>query len=226
MRQDTCHFLVIEKGEPYKKGERIQLNFNNILIGRPWKMNRPDIAFESLYISRKHAQVIRNGAGFLIEDLQSKHGTRINGVDIDPNRPHEIKEGDEISLAKGLVTMVYKVVRDFEDRTITLTNIFPNGLGHIEVNPDKREVRIEGAPLNFSGKERDLFLLLYRNVNKAISYDEIKTELWPERKTENDAVPDVGSDEINALVYRLRKRLGGHGQKIVTVARYGVLLEL
>ncbi|WP_027416898.1 hypothetical protein [Aneurinibacillus terranovensis] len=42
----------------------------------------------------------------------------------------------------------------------------------------------------------------------------------PERMMgEHQGIPDVGRDEINALVYRLRKRLGKYGEKIVIVPR-------
>jgi len=228
MNWDTRHFLIIDKGEPYKKGEWLPLNSKETLIGRSWNMNKPGIAFENLFISRKHALVTWNGENFLIEDLQSKHGTQINGIELEPNRPQRINDGDEISLAKGVATMVFKAIRNFDDRTITLnlTNLIPNDLEVFAINLDRREVRIAGRVLNFSGKERDLLRLLYRNRNKAVSYEEIKTALWPERRVGNDTVPDVGNDEITALVYRLRKRLGRQGQKIVTVARYGVLLEM
>ena len=224
MKLDTFHFLLIDKGDPYTKGDRLQLNSKDTLIGRSCNTDRPDIAFDSLYVSRKHAVVTWDGDSLVIRDLGSKHGTQINGIEIKPDHPAAISNGDQINLAKGMVTMTYKLNTDFDDRTITMTNVFPRTPEALAIDIDRREVRLEGVLLNFFGKERDLLLMLYRNRNKAVSYDEIKTELWPERQP-NDTVPDVGNEEINALVYRLRKRLGKHGQKIITIARFGVLLE-
>ncbi|MHB9093815.1 MAG: FHA domain-containing protein [Eubacteriales bacterium] len=219
------HFLLIDKGTPHRKGDRLQLDAGDILLGRFSKTDKPDIAFDSLYVSRKHALLTWCGEGFFIIDLESKHGTQINGAELEPNRPIKIKHGDQISLSHDMALMTYAVSSDFDDRTITLANVFAKNHEAISIDLDRMEVRLEGALLNFSGKERDLLLMLYRNRNKAISYDEIKIELWPERRLDNNATPDVGNDEILALVYRLRKRLGKHGQKIVTVARYGVILE-
>lgn len=228
MNTDTRHFLVIDKGEPYKTGESIQLSSKETLIGRPCNINKPEIPFASYFISRRHALLTWNGEGFQIEDLQSKHGTQINGVELEANRPCQLKDGDEINLAKGMVTMVYKASSDTNEFTLTLnlTNVFSTDRSVFLINPDRQEVRVDGTILNFSGKERDLIMLLHRNRNKAVSYEEIKIELWPERRVDDANLPDVGSDEINALVYRLRKRLGKYGQKVVTIARYGVLLEI
>lgn len=225
MKADLCHFLIIDKGDPYRKSERIQLQAGDALIGRAWKTSMPDIVFDCLFISRRHAIVRWTGAGYLLEDLQSKHGTQINGIALEPNRTYRLNDGDQITLARGMVTMAYKQGSDFDDRTITLTNIFHQTADVITIDLDRREVRIAGEVLSFSGKERDLLLLLYRNKNKAVSYEAIKSELWPERSIDPDTIPDVGNEEINALVYRLRKRLGKYGNKIVTVTRYGIILE-
>jgi len=225
VQHSACHFLIIEKGDSYTKGERIPLNCTDLVIGRSWKADRPDVAFDSLYVSRRHAQVIWDGAGYLIRDLASKHGTCINGTPVNPEQSHRLEGGDQIGLAGGLVIMTYKIVTDFDDRTITMTHLFSKAVEAFEINLDTREVCIEGIPLKFFGKERDLLFTLYRCPNKAVSYDEIKKELWPERLLDGGSVPDVENSEVTALIYRLRKRLGKYGSRIVTVARYGVFLK-
>lgn len=86
---------------------------------------------------------------------------------------------------------------------------------------------IDGCPLLLSGKHTELLIMLYQKRNQAVSYDEIKVKIWPERITdESQKAPDVGRDEINALIYRLRKKLGSYGERIVTVSRYGYMLDL
>lgn len=225
MNPGIAHFLIIEKGEPHKMVDRIQLKSESILIGRSSANDKPDIVFDSPYVSRKHANLTLKADSLLIEDLNSKHGTAVNGIGVGPNQPYSVNDGDQIVIARGIVVMTYKVTREFEDRTITMTNIFPKSIGPLVIDLDKREVSVEGQPLNFSGKEKDLLLMLYCNRNRAVSYDEIKDVLWPERKIDGQSVPDVGNDEINALVYRLRKRLGRGADHIVTVPRYGIILK-
>lgn len=226
MNQYANHYLIIEKGEPRNKLKRIQIESERIVIGRPYAGEKPDIEFDSPYVSRKHAAITFNGESFVIEDLNSKHGTQINGVEIKPNHPQPINHDDQIVIARGIVVLIYKVLKEFDDRTITMTNIFSNPVGLISIDLDKRKVSVEGQTLNFSGKEKELLLLLYCSRNKAVSYDEIREGLWPERKIDGEAIPEVGNDEINALVYRLRKRLGKGAEQVITVPRYGIMLKM
>lgn len=219
------HYLVFEKGETPNKINRIRLDSENMLIGRSSVTDKPDIIFDSPYVSRKHAALRLNGDSLVIEDLNSKHGTQVNSVEIKPHQPQPVSHGDQITIARGIVILTYKVIRDFDDRTITMTNIFHKASGLITVEPDKRKVSVEGQTISFSGKEKDLLLMLYCNSNKAVSYDDIKEALWPERKINAESVPDVGNDEINALVYRLRKRLGKGAEQVITIPRYGIMLK-
>jgi adenylate cyclase len=38
-----------------------------------------DIAFDSPYLSRKHAEIIRDGDGWILQDMGSRHGVAVNG---------------------------------------------------------------------------------------------------------------------------------------------------
>ncbi len=222
---EYCHFLVVESGDPYKKGDRIHLIEQNMTLGRSWDMESPEIAFSSSYVSRKHAVITYNDGRYYISDLNSKHGTRLNGKDIDPDLPYELNKGDCIELVKGMVTLIYRHEIDF-DKTITLTQLLPKEASGISVDVNRREIMLDGNPVSISGKERELLVLLYEHKNTAVSYDQIKVKLWPERILTADGIPDVGNDEINALVYRLRKRLGDYGRIIVTIAKYGFILDM
>lgn len=222
---EYCHFLVIERGDPFKKGDRIQLTEHNIALGRTWDLESPEIAFSSSYVSRKHAVITYNEGRYYISDLESKHGTRLNGEDIDSGRPYELNKGDCIELVKGMVTLIYRHEIDF-DKTITLTHILPEEAIGVSVDVSRREITLDGKQKNIPGKERELLVLLYEHRNIAVSYDQIKLKLWPERVLTAEGVPDVGNDEINALVYRLRKRLGDYGRIIVTIAKYGFILNM
>ena len=59
-------------------------------------------------VSRRHARVIREGRQFFLEDLNSKNGTRINGVTLDPFEPQSITPGDEIHLGAMAVLSVQR----------------------------------------------------------------------------------------------------------------------
>ncbi|MFJ7698790.1 helix-turn-helix domain-containing protein [Lysinibacillus fusiformis] len=75
-------------------------------------------------------------------------------------------------------------------------------------------------------KDTGLFWLLHKKRGCTVSYDEIKINVWPERILHKSEKPDVRREEINMLVYRLRKKLGKYGQSIVSVPRYGYMLDI
>jgi DNA-binding winged helix-turn-helix (wHTH) protein len=224
--------LIVEKGEPYEIGNTIELQNREILLGRSWNTGQPDISLTSLYVSRKHALISFDNNRYLITDLMSKHGTQVNNCEIVQNQPHILRHGDRINLAKGTAIFVfYNPAESESDETVELCTALPNvpqpSDKGLSFNLERREISIDGIPLILSGKDIDLLTLLYQNLNKAVSINEIKTVVWPERILDSfDTIPDVGSEEITALVYRLRRRLEKYGHCIVSVPRFGYMLDL
>lgn len=49
-------------------------------------------------VSRLHAAIQRQNGEVAIIDLGSSNGTRVNGVDLLPNRPQPLNDGDEVEL--------------------------------------------------------------------------------------------------------------------------------
>ncbi|MBN2419119.1 MAG: FHA domain-containing protein, partial [Deltaproteobacteria bacterium] len=75
-----------------------------VFCGRSPKMN--DIAILELAVSRKHFKVFKIGKSYFVEDLNSKHGTRVNGKPIDPGEGFQINEGDLISVGNTVMQLV------------------------------------------------------------------------------------------------------------------------
>lgn len=233
-------FLVIEKGEPFQYNDTIVISKKEYVLGRKWKDHDPDISFSSLYISRKHAVISYIDNQYVIVDLNSKSGTQVNGQPVS-NKPRVLKDGDRINLAMEEAVMVFHNTyeKDLEhtlelklpliadaERLLSDKQTVEKTQG-LFIHLGRREVLIDGLPLFLSGKDVDLLMFLYEQRNQAVSYDDIKIRIWPERLTHTSGeVPDVGRDEVNALVYRLRKKLGKYGQCIVTIPRYGYMLDL
>lgn len=227
-------YLVIEKGDPGQEGSVIQLTQQEYLIGRRWQNNQPDIAFSSQVISRRHAVISRQGHEFRIVDLRSKHGTEVNGVPL-ADAPRLLQDGDRITLAKGAVVLSFNNLLSAPAGDLGITQelklppaaVEPGSSAGLVIHLERREILLDGQPLLMSGKDMELLLLLYQRVNQAVGYEEIKRRIWPERIAEsNGQVPDVGRDEISALVYRLRQKLGRYGERIRTIPRYGYMLDL
>ncbi|RAP25824.1 hypothetical protein C2W64_02298 [Brevibacillus laterosporus] len=235
-------YLFIKKGDSNQTTVKKFITETECTIGRRGATYQPDLSFTSLFISRQHAVIRQERDQYVLYDLNSKHGTEVNGQPLQ-NAPHLLQYGDRITLAKGEAEFIFftlenelDVTREFirplvatkdqvaEQIEMTPVNTVVKGL---TINVERREILLDGVRLYLSGKDIDLLMLMYERVNQAVSYDEMKVHVWPERtSTEVDGLPDVGRAEINALVYRLRKRLGEYGDKIITIPRYGYMLDL
>ncbi|MFG3612991.1 FHA domain-containing protein [Rummeliibacillus stabekisii] len=229
--QNQDGYLSINQGETLIKQERIPIGHNdNIILGRVWKDLIPDVPFTSQYVSRKHALIGIEDDHYFIVDLMSKHGTQINNTTIEKNKPVLLQNGDIISLAKGTAVLTFYC---YPDSILDATLEFPAAATEhshdtkgISLNTARREILIDGVQIYLTSKDTGLLWLLYQSNGTAVSYDEIKITVWPERISLQNALPDVGREEINTLVYRLRKKLGKYGQYIISVPRYGYMLDL
>ena len=80
----------------------VQLTRDVTVIGRS---AQTDIPLADDNASRRHCQVRKWAGKFLVEDLQSKNGTFVNGDKIAKERP--LSDGDLIAV--GDTTIVFKV---------------------------------------------------------------------------------------------------------------------
>jgi pSer/pThr/pTyr-binding forkhead associated (FHA) protein len=84
-----------------------------MLLGRASEAEeyRPDFDMtfydDGGYVSRRHAQIIKDGAGYLISDLGSSNGTLLNGYPLLPNRSYRLRNGDRFKV--GLVVIEFRV---------------------------------------------------------------------------------------------------------------------
>jgi len=86
------------------------LDKETILIGRE---DDVDIVIDNPSVSRKHAQIRKEGPGWVVEDLGSSNGTFLHGEKITSAKP--VKEGDEIGFGKFSVVFG-KAVGDAVDQ--------------------------------------------------------------------------------------------------------------
>ncbi|MGI6434918.1 MAG: FHA domain-containing protein [Syntrophomonadaceae bacterium] len=225
----TRFFIKIKNGSPYETNTDIYLPVGQLLIGRPWDSHQPDIGFTSEYISKRHALLSCYEGPLQLTDLNSKHGTLLNGIKLVPHRASPLRNGDTISLAhNSAVFTLHEYYTTPQEHTVEIlsTNRMDSPDSGLVIDCTRREVRCQGELLALHGKEADLLMLLYKHRNRAVSYDEIKNHIWPERICPSTTLADVGNEEINALIYRLRKRLNSFSCKVINIPRYGYRLDL
>ena len=76
------------------EGEAIALDVDVLTIGRS---PHSDLFLDDVTVSRHHARVLRDEAGFLVEDLNSLNGTYVNRKRIERQR---LFDGDELQIGK------------------------------------------------------------------------------------------------------------------------------
>jgi hypothetical protein len=62
-----------------------------------------DIVLSDQNVSRRHAEVRPSGGSWIVKDLGSTNGVKVNGQRVDPARPQSLKRGDTIELGTSSV---------------------------------------------------------------------------------------------------------------------------
>jgi DNA-binding response OmpR family regulator len=182
-------------------------------IGR-WEDN--DVVVDDRWVSRYHAQIHRQGEQYVIEDLQSKNGTFVNGRRI--ATPTVLADGDEIQVIPlSALTFVG------HGSTAPLPpELQTPGL---ELDVEGRQVRVRGRPLSppLSRAQFMFLTLLAEQPGRVYSRDEVIAAVWPDDQAEG-----ISDEAIDALVRRVRlrlRKLDPDHEYIVTVRGYGFRLE-
>jgi DNA-binding winged helix-turn-helix (wHTH) protein len=81
--------------------ETFSLTVDEVFIGRK---SDADVVLANPYVSRHHARLVKSDQGYKIVDLESSHGTFLNGTRI---AEQELQSGDRISLGQDRVELVY-----------------------------------------------------------------------------------------------------------------------
>jgi FHA domain-containing protein len=83
-------------------GKRLVVPAAGAIIGRS---RDSDIVLDDSNVSRRHAEISPSGQSWLIQDLGSTNGVRVNGRQV--NGPHPLESGDRVEL--GTVTIGFEV---------------------------------------------------------------------------------------------------------------------
>jgi pSer/pThr/pTyr-binding forkhead associated (FHA) protein len=90
-----------------------ELDQDSYIIGRE---AGAEIVIEDPQVSRRHAQLTRQGTSYLIEDIGSTNGTYVNGKRV--TAPVLLSNGDMIGLADTVVLVVQAPVVAGDDTTV------------------------------------------------------------------------------------------------------------
>jgi phosphoserine phosphatase RsbU/P len=86
---------ILKKVTGNPAGQHIELNRDTIVIGRAPEC---DIVLDPFGVSRRHAEIRRDGEKFYLVDLGSRNKTKLNDTEISPQQNHVLKQGDRINI--------------------------------------------------------------------------------------------------------------------------------
>lgn len=202
--------LVVIRGYPHDEGALLTLDRPNFILGRRDAEWTPDIGFDNAYVSRRHAEIACENGICRVTDFDSKHGTEVNGIRLTPFEPVILRASDIVAFSKGAVCLAFSD-RGWEE-TMELDLGRDAALALAETNdvaldPIRQVLTVRGTPFPFTEKEFKCVELLLRRERRFVGKEEIARYVWPER-TGEDGTPAAGAEEINSLLYRIRKKTG------------------
>ena len=200
-------------------GQRWMLR-NRLIVGRD---SICDIIIPSRQVSRQHARFTLSPRGVILEDMQSKNGTHLNGKMIEDKTM--LQDGDvvQIALAQQFIflssdaTLPLEMFETFEVQPVTP--------GRLRFEKRARQVWIGDEEVSppLSVSQYRLLEILYEHEGRVVPRTEVIARIWGV-----DNAVEVSEQAFDALVRRLRDRLATldpHHAYIVTVRGHGLRLE-
>lgn len=186
-----------------------------------------DILIPNPQVSRQHAQFQKTPGGVILEDLNSKNGTFLNGKKV--WEAVLLKDGDVIQIA-----LAQEFLYLSNDATIPLdTSDFPDLLSQqqataarLRLDPDSRRVWVHDREVSppLSSLQFDLLEIMARQEGQVIPREELIVSVWGEMEAAG-----VTDQALDALVRRTRERLESADpdhEYIVTIRGQGFRLDL
>jgi hypothetical protein len=93
-RADSAKLVMLEKGRPAKV---FDIGKDRVVIGR---LPESDVPVSDPGVSRRHAEVRREDASYILVDLGSTNGTKVNEA---PIGERELEEGDRITIGRTVL---------------------------------------------------------------------------------------------------------------------------
>src|SRR5581483_6857209 len=92
-------------------GQIIELTNDLTVIGRSPECQ---IVLDPNGVSRRHAEIRREGDAYFLADLRSRNLTKVNNLRVDPERPHRLRPGDKINICD--VELAYYLTQPAEEK--------------------------------------------------------------------------------------------------------------
>lgn len=205
--------LLIAQAGPLE-GQRWKIK-STMILGRD---SDCDIIIPMRQVSRHHTRLYPGPDGAIIEDLDSKNGTYVNGSLV--QEPVTLKDGDElqISLAQHFIYLSSDATMPLEGLPLEIQK------RRLRVDVAARRVWVMDEEIEppLSASQFNLLQVLYQQTGEVVSRPDVVEAVW------GRAASGVTEQALDALVRRLRDRLAEIDPTwdyIVTVRGHGLRLD-
>ncbi len=216
MQNEANAILIVEEGE--ETGRTFNLGPEGIVIGRG-EPAPGRIAFTNPFISRRHAEINYSEGCFVLRDLGSTNGTKVNGQELGKLAAYPLEDSDIIELAQGVAMLRFR----YSESTIKLDRdkLQKMATRGVIVDEEARDIWVDGQKLapTLALRDFELLALLCRNRGKACSKEDIACKAWSDEF--------VTDEQIEQSIHRIRKRIEpdpSNPQRIITLRGYGYKL--
>jgi len=177
-----------------QKGKILSIEYTTFVIGRDQDCN---LFFDIESVSRRHAQIQRQGRRHYIHDLDSLNGTFVNGVRITGSQV--LEHDDEIQIGSS-VLLLFCDPNATKSDSLTKQALLSRG---VSIDKKSKQVMVRLLKLEPPLKALQFRLLSYfvDHAGEIVTRDDIAQHLWPDHKG------GVTEDQIYSQVSRLRQRL-------------------
>lgn len=196
------------------EGQRWQVKAD-ILLGRD---SECDIVIPLRQVSRHHARISPTAEGVLLEDLDSKNGTYLNGALI--KERELLVDGDvlQISLAQHFIFLSSDATMPLEGLPLEMIK------RRLRVDIGARRIWVMDVEVDppLSASQFNLLQVLFEQPGEVVSRPKVIDAVW------SQAAEGVSEQALDALVRRLRDRLAEidpDWEYVVTVRGHGLRLD-
>ncbi|MFW5713046.1 MAG: FHA domain-containing protein [Brevefilum sp.] len=205
--------LLIAQTGPLE-GQRWKIK-SELILGRD---SDCDIIIPLRQVSRHNTRIYLSPDGAIVEDLDSKNGTYVNGQIV--QEPVTLTDGDElqISFAQHFIYLSSDATMPLEGLLLEMHT------RRLQMDIAARRVWVAGQELDppLSASQFNMLQVLYEQTGEVVTRPEIIEAVW------GKAAEGVTEQALDALVRRLRDRLAGVDpghEYIVTVRGHGLRLN-
>lgn len=210
MDQSGAFKLILVNDLSGAPSQEFELVKPEIVIGRDEGV---ELHIASPAVSRRHARLMREGEGYMLEDLGSSNGTFVNGEKLSGRYP--LKSGDRVRLGQA-ITLTYRapVISSSVETAVRAPMAVPSAVAQTTIGEEPL------LPQRDAGPPQLLITIAGENPQ---TYTLTKQSLTIGRVEGNDIV--IPSPIVSRQHARLEKVDGGYKMTLLPEARNPILFE-